>query len=478
MIVYFFLHLSDVAAFVITLLHFAGLFSVFHAIVKVRTPQGAVAWSLFLILLPEVGVLLYWAFGRNKFHGYVEALRAHKEDEKEVIKTLTSFKEPEQFFCNTGSDVYEKIARMPFTSSNDIKLLVDGDATFSAIFEAIDRADEYILLEFFIVKDDDLGRELKQHLLAKAHCGIPVYFLYDEIGSNSLPRHYIREMRTAGIKMEPFNTRQGWLNKFQINFRNHRKIVVVDGKEAFVGGLNVGDEYMGRDPKFGHWRDTHSHMHGPCVQAVQMDWWSDWFWSTRTVTEELRWEPVPAENSDKKILVVGSGPDDKLDNCELFFINSINRAQSRIWIASPYYIPDNSVIKALQLAALRGVDVRIMLPNIADHKTVWLAGYTYLPADDSGVKIYRYTNGFLHQKVMLIDDDMASVGTANMDNRSFRLNFEISILVNNRSFARDVETMFLQDFEQCERCWTEDYNRRSWFFRFATKAAALVSPIL
>ncbi|NCD32959.1 MAG: cardiolipin synthase [Spartobacteria bacterium] len=482
MFIYLLLHLSSLAsifwAILLAVLHIAGLVSIIDAIMKVRTPQGALAWSLLLLMMPEIGVLLYWVFGRNKFHGYVEALRAYKQNEDEITRSLAAYKEPSDFLCRGDDDVYENIARMSFTSGNSISLLVDGDATFSAILEGIHRAEHYILLEFFIVKDDELGREVKTALIQKADKGIPVYFLYDEVGSKSLPKRYIREMRNAGIQIKPFNTQRGWLNKFQINFRNHRKIVVIDGTEAYVGGLNIGDEYMGRDPKFGHWRDTHLKMTGPCVQAVQVDWWSDWYWSTRDATEVLNWIPTPSLDEDKKVLIMGSGPADTLDTCELFFIHSINRAKKRIWIASPYFIPDNSVMKAMQLAALRGVDVRIMLPQKADHAIVYLAGFTYLPEVNSKIRMYRYTDGFLHQKVMLIDDNLASVGTANMDNRSFRLNFEMSVLVENRAFAREIEEMMIHDFEHCTLSGKTEYMKRPAWFKVAAKTAALFSPIL
>src|SRR5207244_2541871 len=205
------------------------------------------------------------------------------------------------------------------------------------------------------------------------------------------------------------------------NFRNHRKIVVVDGRDAYVGGLNVGDEYLGRSARFGAWRDTHVAISGPAVKAVQISFVDAWHWSTGEVPQ-LDWSVEPKKCGGKAVLVMPSGPVDRLDTCTLFFVHAIQSARRRLWIASPYFVPDAAILVALQLAVLRGVDVRIMLPSKPDHRLPWLASFSYLKDTlPWGVKMYRYQDGFLHQKVLLIDDDLASVGTANLDMRSLRL---------------------------------------------------------
>jgi cardiolipin synthase len=268
-------------------------------------------------------------------------------------------------------------------------------------------------------------------------------------------------------------------NRFQINFRNHRKIVIVDGRVAYVGGLNDGDEYMGGHPKFGPWRDTMVEVRGPVVQAIQFAFLEDWYWATGDVPD-LDWTPLPApDEANETALCLASDPSDTIETCGLFFMHAINSARQRIWIASPYFVPDTALIQALQLAALRGVDVRIMLPQKPDHKAVYLAAFSYIDeAEPSGVKFYRFLPGFMHHKVILVDDDLAAVGTANFDNRSIRLNFEIMLLFANRAFARAVSDMFESDFTVCRQVRASDTADRSFWFHFAVRLARLMAPVL
>jgi cardiolipin synthase len=236
---------------------------------------------------------------------------------------------------------------------------------------------------------------------------------------------------------------------------------------------------MGRHPKLGPWRDTMVEVHGPVVQAIQFTFLEDWYWATGDVPD-LDWSPLPAPNdADETALCLASDPSDMLETCGLFFMHAINSARQRIWIASPYFVPDTSLIHALQLAALRGVDVRIMLPQKPDHKLVYLAAFSFIDeAEPSGVKFYRFLPGFMHHKVILVDDDLAAVGTANFDNRSVRLNFEIMLLFANRSFARAVSDMFDSDFTVCRQVRAAEFAARSLWFRFAVRLARLLAPVL
>ena len=341
----------------------------------------------------------------------------------------------------------EKLAELPYLNGNSVELLIDGHDTFDSIIEGIDAAKNYILFQFFIVKDDKIGSRIKDHLVAKSKEGVKVYFLYDEIGSHELTTSYKNELRTAGAEVYNFHTQKGIRNRFQINFRNHRKIVIVDGKRCWIGGHNVGDEYLGRYPEFGHWRDTHMKIEGPATLAAQVSFVEDWYWATDNYPRDLSWTPTPAENSDKVVLIVPSGPADTLETATLMFHHAINSAKERLWIASPYFVPDDAILSALQLAGLRGVDVRILIPEKADHLMVYLAAFSYFQdVSHTGVRFFRYTDGFLHQKVMLIDDRLATIGTANFDNRSFRLNFEITAAVADESFVIEIEQMFEDDF--------------------------------
>jgi cardiolipin synthase len=371
----------------------------------------------------------------------------------------------------------EALAAMPFSRGNDAELLIDGEATFSAIFRAIDDARDYVLAQFYIIKDDQLGREFKARLIGKAGEGVRVHLLYDEIGCLGLPGRYLEELRQAGVRVSAFNTTKGTRNRFQLNFRNHRKVVVVDGQVAFVGGLNVGDEYMGRGKVFSHWRDTHACIRGPAVHAVQIAYCEDWYWATHELPE-LDWDLVQSGTGDKNVLVIPTGPADDLETCGLFFTHSIHAARERVWIASPYFVPDSKVIAALQIAALRGVDVRVLLPEKADHTLVWLSSFSYYEETKPyGVKLYRYQPGFLHQKVMLVDSDVASVGTPNLDNRSFRLNFEIILLFLDHDFASRVETMLEEDFADARLVEQDDLSSRALWFKFAVRAARLMAPL-
>ena len=374
--------------------------------------------------------------------------------------------------------VFETLAESPFLGGNDMELLVNGDATFKAIFAAINAAEKYVLIQFYIVRDDVLGKELGELLLQKARQGVHIRFLYDELGSYSTPAAYWDTLRGAGVEAQPFHTTRGKGNRFQLNFRNHRKIVVVDGHTAFVGGHNVGTEYLGgKDNGYGGWRDTHARISGPAVLPIQVCFGKDWYWATSEIPEvDLS---MPAEQGKAEVLALPTGPVDALENCSLMFIQAIASAKERFWIASPYFVPDSSVMKALQMAAMRGVDVRIMLPRKPDHMLVYLAGFACLKElDQPGIRVFRYDEGFLHQKVFLADDSLAAVGTANLDNRSFRLNFEITMLVEDPSFCKDVEAMFLDDFDHCVETGPNEYDEKNIIQQTVIRFARLLSPIL
>ncbi len=467
-------------AFVVIAFHLAGFISSIHAIMSTRTEQGAVAWAISLNAFPYVAVPAYWVLGRSRFEGYVTARQGEMEEiaglSEAAQRAVRAFELPRERLTPAGR-VSERLAGMPYLQGNAVDLLIDGEATFGSILEGIDAAEDYILFQFFIIHDDGIGRKVQQHLISRARAGVRVYFLYDEVGSHDLPKSYKRELEEAGVRVSAFNATKGPGNRFQINFRNHRKVVVVDGKTAWVGGANVGEEYLGLDPKFGPWRDTHVRITGPAALGAQLSFVEDWYWATDQRLE-LAWEPVPATDGNVPVIILPSGPADEFETANLMFIHAINYATERIWIASPYYVPDRPVMTALQLAALRGVDVRILIPDKPDHLGVYLAAFTYLDeAGQSGVRFYRYQEGFLHQKVMLIDDGYATVGTANFDNRSFRLNFEITAGFYDPAFAAQVREMLEADFERARLMAPGEYDAKPWWFRFAAKVARLTAPV-
>jgi len=470
-----------IIAVVVPLVELLGILAAGHAVMNARTSQGAIAWAISLVTFPWLALVLYAILGRNKFKGYA-LLRSSKDQDiqhvVDVIQNEALARDLIRQDLSESEKTMTRLAGLPIARYNKSRLLVDGNATFRSIFEGIESARRYILIQFFIVKNDDIGRKLKAKLIEKAKENVQIYFLFDEIGSHKLPQSYLRDMQVAGIKTSAFHTTKGKTNRFQLNFRNHRKIVVIDGNIAYVGGHNVADEYLGRNPAFGVWRDTHVKLEGPVVQEIQFSFVEDWYWATSKIPE-LNWRPHKAEDGREKILMIASGPADRLETCGLMFVQAINDARRRVWIASPYFVPDLQILSALKLAALRGVDVRIMLPEKADHRTVYLASFFYyrhtLPF---GIKIYRYTAGFMHQKVFLIDSSYAAVGTANLDNRSFRLNFEITILNYDFGFIKQVEAMLSDDFSRCRPVTMENYTQKSFFFKLAVRSARLLAPIL
>ncbi|WP_136796506.1 cardiolipin synthase [Desulfosediminicola ganghwensis] len=462
-------------------LHIAGLVSSIDAVMSVRTSQGAIAWVISLNTFPSISLPAYWVFGRSEFKGYVISRQA---DETALSAVAAKAAENKSYFVsgladrNQASRVAESLADLPHLKENSTELLIDGEATFESIFGGIEKARDYVLVQFFIVKDDELGRRLQDLLIKKAQEGVRVFFLYDEVGSYKLPEAYIQELRDNGVAAHNFHSRKGPKNRFQINFRNHRKIVVADGKTCWIGGHNVGDEYLGNGEKFSHWRDTHVKIEGPATLAAQLSFIEDWHWATDEVLE-LNWKAVPSTDADQRILIIPSGPADRFETAGLMFTHAINSARERIWIASPYFVPDESIIAALQLAGMRGVDVRILIPDEPDHKLVYLAAFSYFEqAGMSGVKFYRYTKGFMHQKTMLVDNDLSTVGTANFDNRSFRLNFEITAMITDQDFNKEVEQMFLEDFANSRLMEPDEAAEKPFWFKLLVRVARLTSPML
>jgi cardiolipin synthase A/B len=443
-----------------------------------RTSQGSIAWLISLVLLPIPTVLLYLVFGWKLFDDYAtdrvqngRADRPLRAKDLHLVDRDTDAKWP----------VQTAVSELPFLKGNDVEILIDGKATFDSIFAGIDAAKDYLLVQFYIVRDDDLGRRLAERLIDKAKQGVRVYLLYDDVGSTGMPKRYRRELREAGVKVAGFNQRHKFLRFYgptRINYRNHRKIVVVDGQHAWTGGHNVGVEYLGEDPRFGHWRDTHIRLSGPAALGCALLFREDWEWATG---ERLQAEP-PAEwnlEGDEPVLVMGSGPADQLEECAIAFTDLIGRARERLWIVSPYFVPDTDIRTALFAARLRGVDVRIMLPNEPDHKLVWLASIAHadgMVQHDIGV--YRYTDGFLHQKVVLMDDQMAAIGSVNFDNRSFAINFEITLWLPDPDTIANVEAMLLKDFESCRQVSRSEIESRPFPLYLATQFARLLSPLL
>lgn len=465
----------------------AGVLSAVDALLRVKNPQGATAWIFALIAIPIVTVPLYWMFGRVRYHDYI-GLRGRLRERLKIdlnsdFGPLAPFaSDRNNYDQRTLSELrgFRALANTPWCDGHELKLLVNGEATFDAIFTAIETAQSYLLIQYYTIHDDDIGRQLAAGIKRARDRGVSVYLLYDEIGSYELPTKYKKGLAECGVEIAPFSGTRSLLGRFRINFRNHRKIVLIDGLQAFIGGLNVGDEYLGDTDTFPHWRDTHLQIAGPAVLGLQMSFLEDWAFGNADDADlpTVSWDAVEQPGSHKA-LVVNSGPADEVETCGLTFTHGIECAQNRLWIASPYFVPDPRVLSSLQLAAMRGVDVRILLPRKTDNPLFRFVPYAYLSdIEQLGAKIYLYEPGFMHQKVMLVDDCYATVGTANLDNRSFRLNFETICVVRSGDFVEDVARMLEADFAVSTLLKAEDINNQPWYFDLAVAATRLMAPVL
>jgi cardiolipin synthase len=336
-------------------------------------------------------------------------------------------------------------------------------------------------LEYYIVRHDRIGTQIKEVLMDKARKGVEVRFLYDAVGSWKLSRGYIDELRASGVQAVPFLPVKLPLLNNKINYRNHRKIVVIDGNVAFVGGLNIGDEYLGLNPAFGFWRDTHLIVKGEAVRSLQLIFLQDWF----SMTGEQLLEPnylspkIPTEEIFGGVQMISGGPDHQWDVIKKLFFSMIISAKRSIWITSPYFIPDEDILNALRVAALSGIDVRLLFPAKPDKRLPFYASRSYFPSLlEAGVKIYEYHKGFLHSKMIIVDDELASIGTANMDMRSFHLNFEVNaFLYRTRSTQRLVED-FLQDLDDASEIDEGEFTDRAFYYKVIESTSRLLSPLL
>ena len=468
-------------AWVVAAFYLFGILAAIDAVMNTRTAQGAVAWSLSLVAVPFLALPAYLVFGRSKFEGETAAYEQHKQEIDTLVQKVRERLRPWRAEGTVDLGAYDAITKltgMQFSRGNRADLLLNGDATFDSIFEGIAQARQYVLVQFYMFHDDGLGRRMQQALIARAQAGVKVHVLYDEVGSKGLPRAYVEALRSAGVEVSSFKPTQGRRNRFQLNFRNHRKMVVVDGVTGWVGGHNVGDEYVGLDPEFSPWRDTHVRLEGPVVLQLQLTILHDWYWATRRIPD-LNWEPQASKSSDVRATIVPTSPARGLETANLLFVSALQAAKRRIWLSAPYFVPDEAVTKALQLAALRGVDVRVITTGKGDSMPVFLAAFHYIHAlRDLGIRFYAYAPGFLHEKVMLVDDDVSTVGTANFDNRSFRLNFEVTALIVDPVLGGQMDAMFTADFAHAKAIDPTEFDRKPYWWRLGVNLSRMAAPVL
>ena len=466
--------------FVIELIAIA---SAVHALFTVRTTQGTIAWVIGLVCLPWLALPMYWMFGSRRFDAYSSAMKQklteHHSKVHEVRQEMERFQVPRSEITPDGVGDLTAVADDHFMLGNKLDLLIDGEATFDAIIEEIGKAEKCVFVQFYIMRPDGLGTRLLEALAAKAQSGVDVCFLVDSLGSAAMKPDIIQQWRDRGIRLGTFCAYSKWRDRWRLNFRNHRKNIIIDGRIGFVGGHNVGDEYLGLDPKYGRWRDTHVRVEGPVALQLQMVFAADWFFATREPLKGCWDADMPSVGGHSRALVLASGPSDEEERCTLFFLNVITMAKRRLWIASPYFVPDEGILQALQLAAIRGVEVRLLLPKRPDEPLVWLASLAMMTElTHPNVHVHRYNGGFLHQKVLLVDEDFAAVGTANFDNRSFRLNFEITLAVSNLDFTTQVAAMLEKDFAESLEVGSNDYATKPFYIKAGAQAARLLAPIL
>ncbi|MBZ5753600.1 cardiolipin synthase [Metabacillus rhizolycopersici] len=455
-----------------------------------RSAGSSWAWLLVLFFIPLLGFLLYLLFGQNlsRYHMFQWEGRKRLGIEKLLSEQVEQIGNDTFAYLNRTARDYRQLMYMHLinndavlTENNQIDVMTDGKEKFEKLLDDIDHAKDHIHLQYYILKKDQLGKRLVAALTKKAKQGVKVRVLYDDLGSRGLRSSFFKELKAAGGEVEVFFPSKLRLINLRLNYRNHRKLVIIDGQVGYVGGFNVGDEYLGLDPKFGYWRDTHLRIQGLAVYAIQTRFILDWNQASDkgdiSYVQEHFPEPVLTGNST--IQIVTSGPDSEWEQIKLGYIKLISMAKKTICIQTPYFIPDASVLDALKIACLSGVDVVLMIPNKPDHPFVYWATLSYIGELLSfGGRVYIYDNGFIHAKTIVIDHEISSVGTANIDVRSFKLNFEVNAFIYDQEIAEKLDEAFREDVALSRELTLDDYNQRSKRIRFKESISRLLSPIL
>ncbi|SET05829.1 cardiolipin synthase [Paenibacillus sp. NFR01] len=443
------------------------------------------AWLMVLFFIPVVGFIFYVFFGRQlkkrNFYGLTL-------DERRYLQVAVDEQVMHIDYHGGLTAKYANLLKMNLrssnaliTSDNEVQIFADGREKFEALIEDIRGAKREINMQYYIFQPDNLGRRLLGELTLKAKAGVTVRVLYDEIGSRRTSRSFFKELIHHGGMVEVFFPSIFRLINLRINNRNHRKLCIIDGEIAYIGGFNVGDEYLGLDKKMGYWRDTHLKMKGGAVDQMQGRFFMDWNKAaSRHAVHPDHLVPRHEKHTGGSVVqIISSGPNSQTEHLKNMYLKLIASAKKSIFIQTPYFIPDASFMDACKIALLSGVDVRIMIPNKPDHLFVYPATLSHagelLPY---GVKILQYEKGFLHAKTIVVDQEVASVGTMNIDTRSFRLNFEVNALICDPKLAGELHELFLEDSASCFELTLERYEARSGLLKFKEAVARLLSPIL
>ncbi len=411
-----------------------------------RDISAAWAWLFVMLLLPGIGFIIYLFFGWKLNQRQIFDLKAQKRlgisDMAEYQKrnpknkpTLDTNLENDlvQMFLNTDNAI--------LTTKNDLKFFTDGHEKFNSLFEDLKKAKHHINIEYFTIYDDQLGKKLRKILVQKAREGVQVRVLYDLFGSKGSKQKFFKELIQAGGEVTPFMKSKLGYYSFRINFRNHRKIVVIDGSVGYIGGFNIGDQYLGRNKRFGNWRDTHLRLEGSVVLQLQSRFFMDWNASAKRQKVQFSLDYFPQSNVQNNIpmQIVSSGPENDVQKIKQGYIKMIMGAKHSIWIETPYFIPDDALMEALLIAIRSGIEVRIVIPQMPDHPFVYRATEYYVQQLlKAGARIYSYQNGFMHAKTIVVDNMITSVGSANWDIRSFKLNFEANAFMYDPKVAEQI----------------------------------------
>jgi len=442
--------------------------------------------------LPVLGAILFFVFGKHRMVRHSK--RYHKvsveiEDALKRAGLLHGIDNVENkriadsrtmAMVRLGSEV----ATLPAIAGNRCETLLNGPTAYREMFQAISQASHHVHVQFYVIKNDETGVSLRRRLVERAKAGVSVRVLTDGVGSFSLPDDFWEPLIAAGGQagvFSPVSLIYRVRRADRINYRNHRKIVVVDGRTSFTGGLNIGAEYLGLDQEIGKWRDTHLRIEGNATVALQRTFAEDWLWTMGEVLCDQAYYPIDAkaQQGPSTVQIVDSGPDRTWTPLQRLYVQAIALAQKRVWITSPYFIPDAVMEEALITAAIRGVDVRLLLPKKSDHPIVDLASRSHYPRLlESRIKVYEYERGFVHAKTLVVDDWVAAIGSANMDIRSFHLNFEANALVYDPTFAQELAEVFISDLEDSSQVRLETQQNLSYWTRLKRGFARLLSPLL
>ncbi len=458
-----------------------GLLCVPLVLIRKRNPVSAIAWSLAAIFVPWLGVFFFILFGASRVHRRLKRKLYHRS---RFLRLWTASKSLESGIVTapTWADMDRyclRIGGAPATEGNEVRHYEDGVTALRDKFEAIRAATRHIHVEYFILHNDGTGWELVDLLCEKASQGVEVRFVVDDIGSPHAGP-LLEKLRAAGGKTAVFLPAHIFRSHYGIGLRNHRKILICDGITGFVGGLNMGDEYMGKSREFGFWRDSDLRITGPAVLALQRVFVEDWDFASGELLTGDDYFPQPERNGDTRLQIVWSGPDQENNAARETYFAAITSARKRLWISTPYLIPDGAILAGLRATALRGVDVRIITQSYPpDHwLTYWAGRYFWEELMTAGVRIFGYEKGMMHAKVMLADSAWGSVGSANLDIRSIRLNFEISCHIHTVGVVSELEKVFENDLESCKEVSLGEFRRRPWRAQLAENVCRLFSPLL